>query len=195
MSIWFTSDTHFGHARIVELCERPFRDVREMDEELVRRWNARVAPGDVVYHLGDFSMGPRRTIGEVLRQLRGYKVLVRGNHDRSRTAMLAEGFDEVFPALEVEVAPPEGEPDFVPGRTALTVYMRHHPEERFFDPATWWRWCDNRIHLCGHVHEKWRRRGDAINVGVDQWGFEPKSLRELLAGVAGTRETGPGGDR
>jgi calcineurin-like phosphoesterase family protein len=32
MSIWFTSDTHFGHERIVSYCKRPFRDVDEMNE-------------------------------------------------------------------------------------------------------------------------------------------------------------------
>ena len=51
---WFTSDTHWGHANILKYDNRPFATIDEHDEELVRRWNAVVAPGDVVYHLNIF---------------------------------------------------------------------------------------------------------------------------------------------
>jgi calcineurin-like phosphoesterase family protein len=85
MNTFFTSDTHFGHGRIIGYCDRPWwraarpsdldldshlrkvarrgrgaggwdvPDVARMEEELVRRWNVIVAPEDVVYHLGDFA--------------------------------------------------------------------------------------------------------------------------------------------
>lgn len=32
-----TSDTHFSHARIIELAGRPFASAAEMDAELIRR--------------------------------------------------------------------------------------------------------------------------------------------------------------
>ena len=53
--IHFTSDSHFGHARIIALCGRPFADVAAMDEAMVRRWNEVVAADDEVWHLGDFA--------------------------------------------------------------------------------------------------------------------------------------------
>jgi hypothetical protein len=34
--------------------------------------------------------------------------------------------------------------------------------------------------LCGHVHEKWLRLGWIINVGVDVWGFTPRTIEELV---------------
>ena len=37
--IWFTSDTHFFHDKIVEYSQRPFASVEEMNEELIARWN------------------------------------------------------------------------------------------------------------------------------------------------------------
>jgi len=55
MQIFFTGCTHFGHANIIKLANRPFSDVGEMNEALVERWNARVQPGDRVYHLGDVA--------------------------------------------------------------------------------------------------------------------------------------------
>lgn len=36
--VWFISDTHFGHENIIRFCGRPFRDVEEMNAELIRRW-------------------------------------------------------------------------------------------------------------------------------------------------------------
>jgi calcineurin-like phosphoesterase family protein len=60
--IFFTSDTHFNHEVIIRYSQRPFADLSEMTEILVRNWNDRVGPGDIIYHLGDFAItfGPRR---------------------------------------------------------------------------------------------------------------------------------------
>jgi calcineurin-like phosphoesterase family protein len=55
MTIWFTSDSHFGHDAIRRLADRPFASLDEMDTALVDRWNGVVRPGDTVWHLGDFA--------------------------------------------------------------------------------------------------------------------------------------------
>ena len=49
--LFFTSDHHFGHANIIKFCNRPFKDVQEMNETLIERWNKKVKPKDHVYHL------------------------------------------------------------------------------------------------------------------------------------------------
>jgi calcineurin-like phosphoesterase family protein len=81
--IWFTSDTHFGHKRIIELANRPFKDVTEMNEMLVHNWNSVVHPDDTVYHLGDVALGPIRESLEYIHRLMGRKILITGNHDRN----------------------------------------------------------------------------------------------------------------
>ena len=55
--IFFTSDTHFGHGNILELCPttRPFASAEEMNDVIVERWNEKVGKKDTVYHLGDFA--------------------------------------------------------------------------------------------------------------------------------------------
>lgn len=67
-------------------CNRPFADVRNMDESLIRAWNAVVKPDDVVYHLGDFAMslhdGDR--VRSIFSRLMGRKFLILGNHDYQR---------------------------------------------------------------------------------------------------------------
>lgn len=82
MTVFFTSDTHFGHERIITLSDRPFKDVTDMNEALVRNWNAVVGPDDHVYHLGDVALGGIEHSMAYLSRLNGRKTLVTGNHDR-----------------------------------------------------------------------------------------------------------------
>lgn len=77
-----TADTHFGHARIIELAERPFATLEQMDAEMIRRWNQVVSPDDVVLHLGDLALGPLDAALQQTSRLNGRKLLVPGNHDR-----------------------------------------------------------------------------------------------------------------
>ena len=52
---WFTSDTHFGAERTLELSKRPFKDVFDMDMSLISNWNKNIHKNDIVYFLGDFG--------------------------------------------------------------------------------------------------------------------------------------------
>ena len=81
--IWFTSDLHFNHKRIIEYepTTRPFASVEEMNETLIKNWNSVVQPEDTVYVLGDFIMGLADTVAAILQRLNGTIILIRGNHD------------------------------------------------------------------------------------------------------------------
>lgn len=94
---WVIADTHFGHKNIIEYGDRPFRNVDEMENELIRRWNSVVKPEDTVYHLGDVLFGGKKVRERVLPQLNGYKILRLGNHDnRTTKAQWRKHFDEVY---------------------------------------------------------------------------------------------------
>ena len=56
-SIYLIGDTHFDHANIIRYCNRPFRNVQEMNETIVRNWNEIVKDKDTVYFLGDWTFG------------------------------------------------------------------------------------------------------------------------------------------
>ena len=79
------SDTHFGHTNVCKFLRddgtplRPWNDVNEMNEALVERWNSVVTDKDKVYMLGDVAI-PRHGL-RWLFELKGTKVLIRGNHD------------------------------------------------------------------------------------------------------------------
>lgn len=79
---WFISDTHFGHENILkfEPEARPFKNLVEMHEALINRWNSVVGHDDTVYHLGDVAFGLINL--ELVKFLKGNKRLVLGNHDK-----------------------------------------------------------------------------------------------------------------
>ena len=83
--VWVTSDNHFGHKNILSYENRVAKlkvlTVAGHDDELIKRWNDIVGKQDLVLILGDFSFKKAEETNELLRQLNGDKVLVRGNHD------------------------------------------------------------------------------------------------------------------
>jgi calcineurin-like phosphoesterase family protein len=97
--IWFTSDSHFGHANIIKFCRRPFDTVDDMNDVLIRRWNEVVKPEDTVYHLGDVSLkiSTPKTIS-ILKQLNGIKRLLIGNHDHHH--LKNQSFRDCFEQIE-----------------------------------------------------------------------------------------------
>lgn len=171
--IFFTSDTHFGHAKIIEYCNRPFRDIPHMNEAMIEKWNAVVGPGDTVYHLGDFSMGPKENVN-LRKRLNGKVILVKGNHDRKDPLLIEAGFDEVHRRLEVEVDGYKLYLAHIPMHHDPGV--RYYPEELKTKPPEYYDYF-----LCGHVHTEWKRKGKTINVGVDVSNFTPLTLTQLLA--------------
>lgn len=77
--VFFTSDTHLGHR--AQAARRGFATVAAHDEEIIGRWNAAVAPGDVVWHCGDAGMWDPDVFLPVIAGLNGVKHLIAGNHD------------------------------------------------------------------------------------------------------------------
>ena len=159
---FFTADHHFGHARIIEHCKRPFADVDEMTEVMIARWNAVVGPHDDVYHLGDFAFRMKpEALERVFRRLRGRKHLIVGNHDDKHVRRLAWSSE-----------PKDRRQVRVPGE-ALPVICDH------YSMRTWPKSHYGAVHLYGHSHGNLPGIGRSLDVGVDCWDFRPVTLAEL----------------
>lgn len=90
-NIWFTSDLHFGHRGILGFTDRHtvWSTPDDMDEGIIANLNARIKPGDTVYHLGDFTFHRQsKTILNIMRRLNGDWHHLRGNHDRLKPDVL-----------------------------------------------------------------------------------------------------------
>ena len=172
--IFYTSDTHFQHDRIIELSNRPFRDVAEMDDTLIRNWNSVVGPQDIVWHLGDFSLklGQTERLAWIFHELAGIKRLILGNHDYRRHG-------EVHPNI---LALPWDRPprDFVETTDGENQVVLCHYALR-----SWPGEHRGAYHFFGHSHGTLPAFGRSRDVGVDAPGmdFTPRTFAELAQGL------------
>ena len=94
---WFIADLHFGHKNIINLENRPFENVGEMDNILIFKWNSAVKKDDKVFILGDYSFYDKNKTSEITNKLNGNKTLIKGNHDNhSEKWYLDCGFKSVY---------------------------------------------------------------------------------------------------
>jgi len=190
MTVFLTSDLHFGHANILTYCpERgaTFADVPAMNIGLIDRWNAAVTPRDTVYVLGDVAMGHRDETLRYVTLLNGTKHLIAGNHDNcwEHAKNPAKWRDRYFDAGFVTIET-EGFLDTPAGAVRLHhfPYSGDHTEEDRYSQE---RPVDDGTPLFhGHVHDQWQFKRSAlgtpqVNVGVDVWDFRPVSLSEVVA--------------
>lgn len=85
MTIYLTSDCHFGHDRDFIWGPRGFSSLEEHDRTIVENWNSIVTPQDTVYILGDLMLGTNHEYGlNCLKALQGEKYFIAGNHDTLR---------------------------------------------------------------------------------------------------------------
>lgn len=184
MKVFFTSDLHFGHENVLRFDHRPWKTAEEMDAELIRRWNNKVAPGDLVYVLGDLIWKTRDgDAPELLKQLNGQIILIKGNHDRfvnngaaKKCLAGVKDYDDIAVTLN----------DGVTRRCILSHY--------FIPMYNGHRY--GAIHLHGHSHNteeakeeleiaaELNKRGyknEIYNVGCMYWNYEPVTLDEILA--------------
>jgi len=157
----FISDTHFGHAKMLSACARPFDSVEEMDRGMIAAWNSVVRRDDHVWHLGDFGYKVKPDyLKRVFDQLNGIKHLIVGNHDHDQVATTEFGWASVD---QIRVLNYEGQ----------KVVLCHYPMREW--PDFW----HGAIHLFGHTHANIPSTHRSLDVGVDNVGFTPVSMEEI----------------
>ena len=159
MTIWFSADFHLNHANIIKYCKRPFSDINEMNEEIIRRWNSRVDHNDTGYILGDFCFGDPC---KYYNRLNGIVYILPGSHDKDLRGIPPEFILPPIYTLKLD-----------PFITLCHYAMRSWSRSHF---ASW--------HLFGHHHGKLEPYGLSFDIGVDAWNFYPVSLDEVAKKMA-----------
>ena len=163
---FITSDTHFFHRSIRKFCpkSRHGNDEVHMTQLMVEAWNNKVAPNDIVYHLGDVSFGKFEETKRVLHQLNGNIILILGNHDNEENMKQTKRFVEITRYKEIR-------------HNGERCILFHYP---IFE---WDQLHRGTIHFYGHVHgrELTIPDGRACDVGIDtKTDMAPYSLDERI---------------
>lgn len=153
---------HFNHANIINLAERPFKDINHMNESLIKNWNSRVKPDDYVFHIGDFCYKSSASgdYKKFVDRLNGKIIFIWGNHDKNNGIRT--------PILDVKIQ-----------YGGVPLLLTHRPEDVGY--------FGGYLALCGHVHGLWKFQNvdffenscDVCNVGVDVWNYHPILINEI----------------
>jgi calcineurin-like phosphoesterase family protein len=172
---FFTSDFHFNHTNILALCNRPFNDVEEMNETLIKNWNDVVKKNDEVFYLGDWGLGHtvhKDKIKEQLFRLKGTIHFIVGNHDKEILQHCANRFASITHLKTTNIFDNRS-------KKSVKVVMCHYPM------LEWDGAYKGSIHLFGHCHGNlnkmfWKKGTKRHDVGVDVNEFKPLSEDDVL---------------
>ncbi len=169
--IWFTSDCHFGHQSIIKHCNRPYEDVKKMDNDIICIWNKHIKKNDTVYYLGDFAVGvSKRRIKSIVKKLNGKIILIKGNHDIN---IEETGFYKIKDYFKKVITDPLSPSE------KITIVMSHYPMLK------WNKKGSGSWMLHGHAHgviNSYNKDVKRLDVGWDNFqrpiSFE--EIREML---------------
>jgi calcineurin-like phosphoesterase family protein len=131
--IWFGSDLHFNHDKVLEYCNRPFATIEEMNESFYKELDDKIKEGDTVYLLGDIVMYRHK---EALQRIRGHQRnihLIVGNHDNSKEVLKGKYWASISYYEEIKI-------------NDKKIVLFHYPIE------CWNAKSHGSIHLHGHTH-------------------------------------------
>lgn len=173
-NVYFTSDLHIGHHRILELYQwRPFsqeRDIQAHDNKLIELWNSIISKHDIVYLLGDLSLRSVNETRRILERLNGRIYLCPGNHDSSLKS-LSNYFVKVEQIMAVKFKKEIYQ--FLP--SDIEFVLCHYPL------AEWAGMHHGVFHLHGHCHGKCETRDSRrMDVGIDSTKKILTPLSEVL---------------
>ena len=157
---YVTSDTWFGRKSILDIAKRQFKDLNEMNNKLVKKWNSVVKKDDVVFHLGNFAWDPI-TCENVLKRLNGTIIFLAGNAD-----------DALF---ECENATISNESILLLNQ--FDVVLCHYPMKNWPGKES------GTIHFHGHEvynNDTVLTKGcNVINVCTDFWEYKPIRFSDI----------------
>ena len=167
---YFTADLHFGHRNIIEYCNRPFKNVEEMDQALIDNWNSVVTGADVIVIVGDFTLdsNPERVRYMYTQYLKGNKIFIKGNHDH-----FLRGSEKRYMWIKKVMG--------------QMVHCSHYPLRTWAasNRQTCWQ-------LHGHCHGMQIPYENQYDVGVDNNGYFPVSLTQLRSIIPISNSLGEG---
>lgn len=167
---YYISDTHFGHQNVLQFDRRPFADTEEMERTIIENWNSKVTDDDDVWIIGDFCYRSDKTPSYYLKQLKGHKHLLTGNHDKA--TLEDETACSYLESIEKMCHVKDG---------------NHHICLCHFPIAEWSGKQRGTYHIYGHVHSRVTEAAQfmmntehAFNAGCMINHYEPVTLPEVI---------------
>lgn len=164
--VYFWSDQHFCHSRVIEYANRPFNNVEDMNKTMIENNNRIVSDDNIVLFGGDITFGNEAINKELMNKMNGRQLFIYGNHDfnhggRYNTKFLKEA--SVCAIFQHEINGKE-----------YDVVITHYPIL-----------CDlpyNMINIYGHTHQH-LMPGLRFSMCVEHTNYAPKSFNQFIKDI------------
>lgn len=164
MSYYFMADPHFDDNDILGFTRNKFENVDTMNKVILSN-SLCVTEKDTLIVIGDFCRRDSQYLTlyrELLRKIKGKKILVLGNHDRLDPFQYIDvGFWSVHTHLEMTI-------------DGIEMIIVHDVCNSCMDRT--------KLFLCGHTHDLFTVRKNVICLCVELWYYTPvkwETIKEL----------------
>lgn len=167
--LYFTSDEHYGHEKIIKFAKRPFANSKDHIQESIRIHNETVPKGARVYHVGDlfWYTVPLKDALDIIHSLNGQHYFIYGNHDelmeehkilRDAFVWCRQGYQKIYhPKIDNAI---------IACHFAMHVWPDSHK---------------GAYHVYGHTHGDLPEQSNlSFDIGQDAWNFKPVSIEEII---------------
>ena len=148
---WFISDTHFSQQKTFDIAKRPFRNIEDMDLNIISNWNKTVRMQDTVYYLGDFGSN-----FDILKCL-NYKQMnfVLGNYEKDNQDYI----NELKKYKDIKIY---NNDELVYRYRGESYILKHEPLG-----GSNFNYKKDNFYVFGHIHGKQCFKRNGVDVGVD----------------------------
>lgn len=193
---YYISDLHLFHKNVTDegnnFDNRPFDTLEEMHNYIKEKWNRKITNGDTVYILGDVALcGINTKLIALVAQLKGHKILIKGNHDDVRDLRYSNLFDEIIEYKEVTDTLNKQTVKLVlshypilmwKGQHRETILLYGHVHNTFENE--FYQECLKRLYELNKLKNDNAPQISAYNVGamMSYMNYEPRTLQEIVDG-------------
>jgi len=175
--LYFTSDLHFGSESTIKFDKRPFKNSKQFQHTIIKKWNKIMTKEDTLYVIGDFTDYHDDTKDISLEQLSLVKkikanvILILGNNEERivkkvfdnnfnefKKHCMSLGFKDVLQKLDITI-------------NNIPFHLVHKPKEKK----------EGILNLFGHSHKAlglYKPYG--FNIGCDLNNYEPYSEKDIM---------------
>ena len=165
MKTFVTSNLQFGRPSAIKRFDRPFQDVDKMNQQLVKNWNEEVAPGDIVYHLGNFAWDPK-VAQDALNLLNGRIYLMPAESDEAVQHLYSKGQLPKSASMMNRILP----------------IKKFECTLSYWPMKAWPRHDEGYYSIIGYPSREFKSQPEhrIINVSTDLWSYRPQELEKLI---------------
>lgn len=175
--MYFTSDLHFGSNETIKFDKRPFKNAKDFEKKVIRKWNKVAKKDDIIYVVGDFvdchSDSNYKCVQklQLVKKVKAKVVLILGNNEKRIIKYYFNNSFEQFQQFCLTCGFCDVCENHIIYIDDIPFYLIHKPKEHN----------ENMLNLFGHSHKAMGLyKSFGFNIGCDLNNYELYSEKDIM---------------